>query len=285
MMWVSARELTSGPSLQVIRRSPRRFLCRNAISIRHFARSSRRTAPATRWSATGSLVYGNTVTWRNSRPWALSTLRGPGRAITHRAARRAQPAKALRVGEQFQPAPPSATGQRLVLKRVAGHALPGAFDGHPQVDVLVLVTGETVAELKVQSCRDLFRKRPAQNRQGERLRGHQPGRGRGYMIEVTLHGNGVEDQQPVRETGVGRGDHVRDQPGLARFTQGPIRAVSHFGASRAEHVHRRSQLSPAESSEVSRGTLQRPGLTMGQAQYLDLGAREDERVQDRAETE
>jgi hypothetical protein len=102
---------------------------------------------------------------------------------------------------------------------------------------------------------------------------------------VTLHCNGVEDQQPVRETGVGRGDHLLDQLGLARFTQSPIRAVSHFGASRAEHVHRRSQFSPAQSSEVSRGALQRPGLTMGQAQDLDLGAREDERVQDRAETE
>jgi len=55
-------------------------------------------------SAAGS-IYGDTVTWRNSRPWALSTLRGPGRAITNRAARRAQPAKAPRVGEQLQPRP------------------------------------------------------------------------------------------------------------------------------------------------------------------------------------
>ena len=50
-------------------------------------------------------IYGDTVTWRNSRPWALSTLRGPGRAITNRPARRAQPAKAPRVGEQLQPRP------------------------------------------------------------------------------------------------------------------------------------------------------------------------------------
>ena len=50
-------------------------------------------------------IYGDTVTWRNSRPWALSTLRGPGRAITNRAARWAQPAKAPRVGEQLQPRP------------------------------------------------------------------------------------------------------------------------------------------------------------------------------------
>ena len=45
------------------------------------------------------------MTWRNIRPWALSTLRGPGRAITNRAARWAQPAKAPRVGEQLQPRP------------------------------------------------------------------------------------------------------------------------------------------------------------------------------------
>ena len=45
------------------------------------------------------------MTWRTSRPWALSTLRGPGRAITNRAARWAQPAKAPRVGEQLQPRP------------------------------------------------------------------------------------------------------------------------------------------------------------------------------------
>jgi molybdopterin-binding protein len=53
MTWVSAGELTSGPSLQVIRRSPRRFRCHNALSSRHFARSSSRTAPAARWSANG----------------------------------------------------------------------------------------------------------------------------------------------------------------------------------------------------------------------------------------
>src|SRR5665811_152331 len=50
-------------------------------------------------------IYGDTVTWRNSRPWALSTPRSPGRAITNRAARRAQPAKAPSVGELLQPRP------------------------------------------------------------------------------------------------------------------------------------------------------------------------------------
>src|SRR5450759_3232010 len=112
-------------------------------------------------------VYGITVTRGNSRPWALSTLRGPGCSLTHRAARRSQPAKALCVGEQLQPTPPCAAGQRLVLKRVAGHPLPGAFDGHPQVDLFVLVACEAGAELMVQLCRDFFRKRPAQDRQSE----------------------------------------------------------------------------------------------------------------------
>jgi hypothetical protein len=61
-------------------------------------------APSERFTVWGS-IYGDTVTWRNSRPWALSTLRGPGRAITNRAACRAQSAKAPRVGEQLQPRP------------------------------------------------------------------------------------------------------------------------------------------------------------------------------------
>ena len=53
----------------------------------------------------GRAIYGDTVTWRKSRPWALSAPRSPGRAITNRAARRAQPARAPSVGEQPQPRP------------------------------------------------------------------------------------------------------------------------------------------------------------------------------------
>src|SRR5450759_2821177 len=76
-------------------------------------RAPKRERPAELWpplaAASGrpvaGSIYGDTVTWRNSRPWALSTLRGPGRAITNRAARWAQPAKAPRVGEQLQPRP------------------------------------------------------------------------------------------------------------------------------------------------------------------------------------
>jgi hypothetical protein len=101
---------------------------------------------------------------------------------------------------------------------------------------------------------------------------------------VTFDSIGVEDQQPIRETGICRSNHLIDQPGLAHLTQGPIRTVSHHGAGRAEHVRRRRELGPTQRSEVSRGTLQRPGLTMSQAQHIDLGAGEDERVQDRPET-
>src|SRR5450756_736625 len=70
-------------------------------------------------------IYGDTVTWRNSRPWALSTLRGPGRAITNRAARRAQPAKAPRVGEQLQP--------RLLLWLVRTHCGLGRICGSRRI--------------------------------------------------------------------------------------------------------------------------------------------------------
>jgi hypothetical protein len=97
------------------------------------------------------------------------------------------------------------------------------------------------------------------------------------MIAVTFDRLGVEDQQPIRETGVGCGDHLIDELGLTQFTQGPIRAVSHLVASRAEQVHGRREFSPAQRSEVSRSTLQRPGLTMGQAQHLDLDLDADKR--------
>src|SRR5665811_1641311 len=75
--------------------------CQGQTCVYRISASARILSTSTR-PESGS-IYGDTVTWRNSRPWALSTLRSPGRAITNRAARRAQPAKAPRVGEQLPP--------------------------------------------------------------------------------------------------------------------------------------------------------------------------------------
>ena len=80
------------------------------------------------------------------------------------------------------------------------------------------------------------------------------------------------------------GDHLGGQPGLARLAQGP-RIDMQLGAGRTEHIGRRGQVSPSQRSEVSGDSVQRPCLAMGQAEHLDPGARKDERVQDRAETE
>ncbi len=105
------------------------------------------------------------------------------------------------------------------------------------------------------------------------------------MVEVTGLRGGVEDQQPVRETGIGGGDHLGDQARPAHLAQGPIRAVKHLGPGRAEHVGRRGQLSPAQRGEVSGGSLQFPRLAVCQTEHIDPGPAEHERVQDRAETE
>ena len=104
------------------------------------------------------------------------------------------------------------------------------------------------------------------------------------MVEATRLRGGVEDQQPVREALVGGGDHLGDQARLAHLAEVPIRAVRHLDTFRAEHVGRRGQLSPAQRSEVAGGSFKCPGLAMGQTEHLDLGPRENERVQDGAET-
>ena len=122
-----------------------------------------------------------------------------------------QPAEALGVAEQLQPAPQDAAGQCLALVRVAGQALAGAVDTHPKVDLLVRVADEAGAELLVQLCGDGFRQGPAQHGQVEHLSRQKSRRGGGHVVGVTGHPCGVEDQQPVSATGGGRCDHFGGQ--------------------------------------------------------------------------
>src|ERR1035437_2210401 len=85
-----------------------------------------------------------------------------------------QPAQALGVAEQLQPAPQNAAGQCLAHVGVAGQTLSGTVDGYPQVDLLILMTDETRAELLVQPCRHGLRKGPSQDRQVDNLRCPHP---------------------------------------------------------------------------------------------------------------
>jgi len=99
---------------------------------------------------------------------------GPGQAVRHPCELLSrlfpEPAQALGFGEQLQPAAPNATWQRLPGICPHGHTLTGAVDGHPQVDLPVVVTGAAATKLASELFGGCFREVPAQNRPVEGLR-------------------------------------------------------------------------------------------------------------------
>src|SRR5450759_2918973 len=83
---------------------------------------------------------------------------------------------------------------------------------------------------------------------------------------VTGHPSGVEDQHPISMGGVTRRDRLGDQHPVWQPAQVPVRVVLQHGPGHAEHIGSGSELSPPQGGEVSRGSVQRRCLAMGQAQ-------------------